>query len=104
MQTGLIELYLTEILQTWLQELSLKFPMSPLNAILSNYLNFPEDGTETSRLHLASHKIYEQIKWLETLPDDLAFEPEKEFVMPESVEPTELEVPTEYIDNRMDVA
>jgi hypothetical protein len=76
MQTGLIEHYMTEILQNWLSDLSKKFPMSPLNAILSNYLMFPEDGTNTARLHIVSHQLYKQIKMLEELPDEVAFEPE----------------------------
>ena len=98
MQTGLIEHYLTEILQDWLSGLSQKFPMSPLSAVLSNYLMFPEDGTETSRLHIVAHQLYQQIKMLEDLPDDVAFVPEGE-----EVPTAPAFMPNPNLANRVDV-
>lgn len=72
MQPALIELYIVEMLKLYFEELADKFPMSPLNAILTNHLFLPEPGSKVSRLHEASAKLYHQIKLLEGLPDEQA--------------------------------
>jgi len=76
MQVGLLNYYITELLQGYLKTLADKFPMTPLGPILSNHLMFPEDShNEHSRLHIAAAELYTQIKLLEKIPDEDAIEP-----------------------------
>lgn len=69
MQTSLVQHYTAEFLNDYLEELSHKFPMSPLSAVLQNHLYHSDDGTEANRLKVFGAQLYNTIKVLEELPD-----------------------------------
>ena len=64
--------YTAELLKLYLIGLSEKFPMMPLNTILSNYLLMSDDGTEVTRLFQQGCDFYEAIKQIEEMPDTAA--------------------------------
>lgn len=50
--------------------------MSPLSTILQNYLYQSDDGTEINRLKVFGEQLYNTIKMLEELPDEVSQVPE----------------------------
>src|SRR5690348_14169082 len=92
MQDALLQHYTAEFLDNFLKDLSTRSPMSPLSAIMTNYLYHSEDGTENNRLKVFAAKLYNTIKLLQETPDEVAYGKEDEVnqgvtYKPISVEP-----------------
>jgi hypothetical protein len=78
MNDEILKIYVTELLDGVFKDLIEKFPMAPLGAVKSNYLDMPFDGSGASRLHELSGRLVNQIRLLEPIPDSECVEEVKD--------------------------
>ena len=83
MRQELVEIYVGQMINAFLTQLSDKFPGNTIPAIQQNYLNMSEDGSQDNlRIYQYARGFYALLKEIEKLPDEAAIKapPDPNFV------------------------